>query len=291
MDLSNIDFKVGSVNPSGIFHEVYFIEKRLIHGWPPITDDIYSALLCDECVQYGDGVNDNFILAPKANWNLLYTTQGKGKITWDIQGEIDCKTIVNHASLYFPKITEKARAFAKLAANGDFVFIVRHNDQYYVIGNHDYRAVVNIAGDSGDLPGSSKGITVDIECPDTTPLPTYIGTLNLKNGVLNCKTHKIIKYSDMSTNYTESLNVRNNQVVFNARGEKARIQLEGSGDITIEVAVDGATYKEIEHEAEFTDGVAVYPIDFVIGDYVRISAPLLTAAIINYSIVKDAERD
>lgn len=192
MQLDDINFKIGSVNPSGIKDEVYFIPKSAILGWPTIEDDFETAEDVVEYAQY-DG---NFTLKSGAVWNTLYNTQGKGSISWEYQGETDCKVVVNHASLSYPKITEESRAFSKFAANGDFVFIAKHDGKYYVIGSKDYRATLTPNGTSGDSAGSQKGITIEIECPDTTPLPTYVGTLPLsaedgKTRTLNCETGEI----------------------------------------------------------------------------------------------------
>lgn len=182
--LSDINFKIGSVNPSGISDEVFFIPKQEITGWPTISSDFDTATNNAAYSNY----SGNFTLATGKVWHRLYSTQGKGKITWEYTGETDCKVVVNKASLSYPKLTDEIRAFAKFASNGDFVFIVKHDGSYYVIGNDDYRATVTPNGDSGDAAGSAKGVTIEIECPDVTPLPTYSGTLALSDGSLNCST-------------------------------------------------------------------------------------------------------
>ena len=68
------------------------------------------------------------------------------------------------------------------------MFCVKHDGKYYIIGNRDYRATLTPNGDSGDSAGSAKGVTMEIECPDTTPLPTYVGNILLSDGTLNCST-------------------------------------------------------------------------------------------------------
>ena len=108
MDLEDISFKLGSVNPSGISDEVYFIPKQEIATWPTNEDDFDEAEDGDEYAQY-DG---SFGLVAGKTWTRLYSTQGKGKISWEYQGETDCKVVVNKASLSYPKITNEARAFA-----------------------------------------------------------------------------------------------------------------------------------------------------------------------------------
>ena len=184
MLLSDINFPIGSVNPSGISDEVYFVPKQYIKTWPTIEDDFEQA---EDNAEYAN-LDGNFVLNTGKVWNRLYSTQGKGKISWEYQGETDCKVVVNKATLSYPKLNEQGRALAKYAANGDFVFIVKHDGKYYVIGDKDYRATVTPNGDSGDAAGSAKGITLEIVCPGTTPLPVYTGTLQLSNGSLNCAT-------------------------------------------------------------------------------------------------------
>ena len=184
MQLADIDFPIGSVNPSGISDEVYFVPKQYIKGWPTINDDFETA---ENIAEYAN-LDGNFTLESGKTWNRLYSTQGKGSISWEYQGETDCKVVVNKATLSYPKLNDQGRALAKYASNGDFVFLVKHDGQFFLIGSQDYRATVTPNGTSGDAPGSAKGITLEIECPGTTPLPVYTGTLTLSDGSLNCKT-------------------------------------------------------------------------------------------------------
>jgi hypothetical protein len=184
MALADIGFPIGSVNPCGISDEVYFVPKQYIKTWPTIQDDFEAAEDYDEYAQ----LEGSFELVSGKTWLRLYSTQGKGSISWEYQGETDCKVVVNHATLSYPKLNNEGRALAKYASNGDFVFIVKHDGHFFLIGSRDYRATVTPNGTSGDAPGSAKGITLDIECPDTTPLPTYVGTITLSDGTLNCET-------------------------------------------------------------------------------------------------------
>jgi hypothetical protein len=184
MNLSDISFNIGSINPSGIGDEVYFIPKQHITAWPSISNDFATAASADKYAGY-DG---SFTLAAGKTWTRLYNTQGKGKISWEYSGETDCKVVTNKATFSYPKLTDDSRSFAKFASNGDFVFIAKHDGKYYVIGSPDYRAVVTPNGDSGDAAGSAKGITIEIECPDVTPLPTYAGNLVLSDGTLATST-------------------------------------------------------------------------------------------------------
>lgn len=282
--MNDITFKLGSVNPCGISDAVFFIPKQYIRQWPTIEDD-FEAMMQGHYAEY----QGDFVLQQGRWWNRLYNTQGKGKITWEYTGETDCKVVVNHASLSYPKITTEIASFSKFASNGDFVFCIKHDGHYHIIGSPDYRATLTPNGDSGDSAGSAKGVTIEIECPDTTPLPTYKGVLVLSDGILDCNTDTFQNFEDMNTNrqenYTKNIE-GGNSVRFQALGREGRIHLEGTGPIQVEVSVDGVKYDTVQHDISFSNGAAIKPISFYLGDYVRISATTLTKVIVNYNDLK-----
>lgn len=184
MNHTDITFEIGSVNPSGISDEVYFIPKKDIAAFPTITDDFATAATE---TAYASLTGD-FTLKSGKVWTRMYNTQGKGKATYESQGETDCKMYTNKLSMLYPKINVKGRALSKAMANGDYVFIFKHDGKYYLIGSKDYRAVCGNNGDTGDAAGSAKGITFNVECPDVTPLPEYSGDIVLSDGTLDCST-------------------------------------------------------------------------------------------------------
>ena len=93
----------------------------------------------------------------------------------------------------------------------------------------------------------------------------------------------------MNTNrvehYTDKIE-GGNTVRFEAIGRDGRIHIEGSGDIVMEVSVDGVNYTTVEHSVTFSEGVAEAPVQFYIGDHVRLSATTLTKVDLNYNNVK-----
>lgn len=182
MNLGNLDFAIGGINPSGIGATIYRVAKRDIAAWPTIVDDPTATGQVSTLSSYAG----NFTLVADAVWDKLYSTQGKGKVTFEVTGEVDCKMYTNKASLSFPDLTAEALAFCKAAANGDYVFIVKAAGRFHVIGSPDYRCTISPTGDSGDAAGSAKGVTFEVECPDVTPLPIYVGTLELADGELDC---------------------------------------------------------------------------------------------------------
>ena len=181
-DLSDIGFDIGSVNPSGIKDTVYAIPKQYITSWPTIVNVLQDA---DNLKKY-TVLSGNFGLVSGKHWIRIYTTQGKGKIYFESTGETDCKMFLNKATLSYPKLTDESRALAKFSVNGDLIYCVKHDGKYYIIGSEDYRSESTPTGDSGDAPGSAKGMPFEISCPDVTPLPRYEGTLVLSDGTLDC---------------------------------------------------------------------------------------------------------
>lgn len=182
--LGNLDFKIGSVNPSGIGTTIYRIAKKDITAWPDIVDDLDDATDLEDLVTY-DG---NFTVASGAKFDKIYTTQGKGKATSEAVGEADCKMFNNKLTISYPKLTAELAAFQKAAVNGDFIYIFKHDGKYRVIGHPEYRVDTVPGSDTGDVPGSAKGGAIEITAPDVTPLPIYAGTLPLSDGTLNCAT-------------------------------------------------------------------------------------------------------
>lgn len=184
MDFKDIDFKIGSVNPSGIADEVYFAPKPDIAAWPAISNPEEE----ESTVELVSAYTGDFTLVEGKTFKKLYNTQGKGKVTAEATGETDCKMYLNKGTMLYPKINRESIALAKATLNGDFVFVVKHDGQFFVIGNPDYRNVVSSSLDSGDAAGSAKGVTITLECPDTTPLPIYTGKLPVTGGSIDCAT-------------------------------------------------------------------------------------------------------
>ena len=185
MLFENLIWPSGKVNPSGIKTEVFFIDKGLIKTWPAIAEA--PATAAANVTLAGD-----FELVANAKWNKLYTTQGKGKVEWEPIGEKDCKMFNVKGVFKFPDISNEAKSLAKMAVNSNVVFVVplphETEKRFVVIGDSYYDVEVAVKGDSGDAPGSAKGITIEVTAPATTPLPNYAGVLALADGSLDCET-------------------------------------------------------------------------------------------------------
>lgn len=185
VNLGNLDFNIGGINPSGIGVTIYRVAKSDIKTWPSITDDLTGSEGQATDLSCYDG---DFVLADGATWAKIYSTQGKGKGTFESTGEVDCKMFLNKLTISFPDNTPEALAFSKAAVNGDFVYCYKAAKRYHIVGSPDYRTTTSPAGDTGDAAGSAKGNTFEIECPDVTPLPIYKGKIALADGELDCAT-------------------------------------------------------------------------------------------------------
>lgn len=177
----------GQINPSGLASEIYFCPKANIEtgGYPRPAAAPASA---SENVS----LEGDFVMASGKTFLRLYSTQGKGKVSWETLGEKDCKMFKNKGTFKYPDISDAGKSLAKQLINANCIIVVKlpHETEkrYVMLGDADYDTTVTITGDSGDEPGSAKGITIEIEAPCTTPLPNYKGSLELPDGTLDCST-------------------------------------------------------------------------------------------------------
>lgn len=183
--LASLPWNDGQINPSGIKTIIYFALKSWIKTFPKIV--AAPATPKDFVTMAGD-----FEMQPGKTFLKLYSTQGKGKVSWEPIGEKDHKMLTNKGSFSFPDISDEAKALAKSLLNSNVVMIVSlpHESErrFIMLGSEDYDTSVTPKGDSGDKPGSDKGIIFDVEVPDTTPLPSFVGVLVLEDGTLDCET-------------------------------------------------------------------------------------------------------
>lgn len=175
----------GQINPSGIKTTIYFCQKTQISEFPRPAAEPATA---------GENVtlDGDFVMVEEATFKKLYSTQGKGKVSWESLGEKDCKMFKNKGIFKFPDLNDAGKSLAKQFVNANCVFVIplphETEKRYVVIGDADYDTSANVTGDSGDEPGSAKGLTIEIEAPCTTPLPNYRGSLVLEDGTLDCST-------------------------------------------------------------------------------------------------------
>jgi len=175
----------GQINPSGIAAEIYYCEKSSITTFPTYLETPTTA---SENVS----LDGDFVMAVGEIFKRIYSTQGKGKVNWETLGEKDCKMFVNKGVFKFPDISDSGKSISKQFVNANCVFVVKlphiSEKRYVILGDKDYDTTCTITGDSGDEPGSAKGITIEITAPCVTPLPNYKGILEIDGGSLDCST-------------------------------------------------------------------------------------------------------
>ncbi|KAF0200614.1 MAG: hypothetical protein FD170_3363 [Bacteroidetes bacterium] len=183
---ASLPWNDGQINPSGIKTTIYWIPKsQLARPLPkvnpaPVTPAENTSLSGD------------FEPTGANKWKKLYTTQGKGKVFFEPVGEKDHKMFLNKGTFSFPDISPEALSLAKQTINSNIVMVVpmphETEKRFVVLGDEDYDVTVSTKGDSGDAPGSAKGLIIEIEVPSSTPLPYYKGILELEDGTLDCET-------------------------------------------------------------------------------------------------------
>jgi len=175
MKAINVLWSQGLINPSGICTRIFYIPREDILEFPQIYNHAGSAP--------GAEFENDFVLKPDKYWYELYSTEGKGKVTFESVGETDCKMFLNKGTFSFPNLSYQAKQFAMVTLNSNCVFLVPEKTGYAVVlGGKLYRSTVEVKGDSGDAPGSAKGITIDVTAPDVVPLPMYVFNVLLSGG-------------------------------------------------------------------------------------------------------------
>lgn len=175
----------GQINPSGIKTRLFYCEKSSISSYP-------RPALVPASATENVSLDGNFDMVEGKFFKEIYSTQGKGKVNWETLGEKDCKMFKNKGVFKYPDINDSGKSMSKQFVNANCVFVVAlpHETEvrYVVIGDADYDTAAVITGDSGDEPGSAKGVTIEIEAPCTTPLPNYKGILPVETGSWDCST-------------------------------------------------------------------------------------------------------
>ncbi len=155
----------------------HWIHKGDIESWPQRPKPLNEATTMEEATHYiGD-----FKLKQGCNWKKIYGTQGKGKLSFTKQGEIDNGSFLNKSHFEHPTLRDEMLLYSLAAKNDEIVHIFEEIDgnQRVIIGHPDFRADIKVEGDTGDAATSKKGVTVDIEVTDTHPLPRYGGIIQL----------------------------------------------------------------------------------------------------------------
>lgn len=182
--LADIPFDMGKPNGSGIGHYVYYVPLDDIASWPTIVDDMSQAETDAAYVGY----TGDFTLKTGKYWIRIFNVQGEGEATSESTGEKCSKLFLNKLKYRFPKLTDAEIKKEKATVNAPGVYIVWEDGAYRVIGDKHYFGDSTCNITTGNSAGSSKGATLEVECPSFTPLPKYTGDIVLADGTLDCST-------------------------------------------------------------------------------------------------------
>jgi len=175
----------GLINPSGIATQLFYIPKSHIKTFPKVAS---APVDSNENVT----LDGDFELEAGKTWFRLHSTNGKGNVTFEKMGEKEHGMVLNKGHFKFPDISNAAKSLAKGTINSSIIYVVKlpHQSEfrYVVLGHVDYDTESKVNGMSGDAPGTEKGLVIDVEAPDYTPLPGYAGALVLSDGSLDCAT-------------------------------------------------------------------------------------------------------
>lgn len=160
-----LDWSPGAHNTPGLQQIGYFIPKADIETWPVIDPSTNT-------------MTEPFVLVATKLWNPIYGTQGKGKVDFEPQGELDNESILNKAAWFTPGQKGEALAFAAQAVKDDLVYIfIEADGTQRVVGDEHFRTITKVTGSTGDAASSAKGNTLEISCIGETPAPIYSGAV------------------------------------------------------------------------------------------------------------------
>ena len=175
----------GQINPSGIKSILFYAPKDFIKTVPVVA--AAPATSEENVLLEGD-----FEMVAGKTFTRLQSEKGKGKLDFEPVGEGRHKMFINKGMFVYPDVDYKSLSLAKNSVNSDMVYVVGtpHESEwrFHVLGHRDFETDTKVKGGTGDAPGSDKGTTIEVEAPDTTPLPRYAGVLKLSDGDFDCAT-------------------------------------------------------------------------------------------------------
>lgn len=176
----SLDWCSGQLTSPGIRLRVYYIPKRDIMKWPvlPAFDSADPTKLAI--------FTGNFVLAAEAKWKFIRIDQKKSQVVSDPQGEPPFSNFLDKGTFVHPGTASAAAAFARQAANDDYVYIFEQIDgKHRVIGNEAYETATKVSTNLGQVGGTEKGSTIEASCPSECPLPFYEGEIETEEGTIN----------------------------------------------------------------------------------------------------------
>lgn len=169
----------GSTVLPGVKNKAYRINRALITAWPVLSKDTSNNLT--SAVYTG-----SFTLAASAVWDEIDILADKSQLTSETQGEIPSKTQLNKLTLVHPTVGEDAAVFIASCINADDIYLVPCSDgKYRVVGCEMYPTKTTASQDQGQGVTGNANTTINVEAPDITAAPFYVGDIVLAGGTIH----------------------------------------------------------------------------------------------------------
>lgn len=183
---TDMDWTQGNVNLPGIRRVVYYIPKREIVGFPTRKAS-YTEKMGELAILVG-----SFILAANCYWRKITCIVEKSPLDGKSQGTKPSKTFINSLTIQHEGVDEDPTAFAMMANNDDFVYLVETKPgKWRVIGNDMYETETspeqNLGGAATDEMYTKLAITVT----DIAPAMFYEGQIVTETGIINEDADKV----------------------------------------------------------------------------------------------------
>ena len=170
----------GTPELPGVKRRIYFIAKSFIVGFPQLPRDELGR--STSAVLVGD-----FVLMADATWKYIDILPDKSQLTSEAQGELPSQTQLNKLTAVHPGVGAEASAAAAYINNTDNVFIVEDmKGNFRVLGNDKWTTKATVAQDLGQGATGTTSTTINVEATDEVPAPFYVGTLETKDGDIDC---------------------------------------------------------------------------------------------------------
>jgi len=202
VDPQSLEWCEGAVNLPGIRSKVYFIPKRNIALWPTLPDVVTSGI-GDLATYVGD-----FVLVAGKEWQEMDVLVEESPVKSASQGTKPGKTFLNTGTFYSPKVDADATGLARVANNGDYVWLFQEKPgKYRVIGNEMYQTDHKIDQSLGSKATDQMGTPFEASVTDKSPAPYYVGEIKTANGTINENTSATIVLTTLPATKSQSVAV------------------------------------------------------------------------------------
>lgn len=184
---SSLEHCVGKKVLPGIRQRGYYIARRDIVKFPTLPP-----LAAEATPQSISTLTGSFTLAADKKWLPIDFIPNKGNLESEQQGQKPSVTYLNKITLTHASIEEEATAFARMAANDEFVFIIQvRNGKYRVLGGAEFPAEAKVKTATGEGTTGEGGLTIEVEATDECPAPFYVGDIVTADGTIKASTGEV----------------------------------------------------------------------------------------------------